>query len=438
MEAKADLDIAITEGNRPYEPRGAALALFSCREREVLMEGPAGTGKTRALLEKANLCAIKYPGMRALLVRKTRESMTQSVLVTFEEKVVPPDWPILAGASRAQRQCYTYPNGSCLVIGGIDRSSKIMSTEFDLVLAFEARELTEDDWECLLTRLRHGAMPYQQAVADTNPDLPNHWLNRRAGGTRMIRLLSRHEDNPTIHADYLANLSQLTGVRRQRLYKGQWAGVEGRVYADFDSAVHLLDKRDIPPDWRRVRSIDFGFTHPLVCQWWAVDGDGRMYLYRELYRTRMLVEDAAKRIVALSEGERIEATVADHDAEGRATLERYNVATLPADKRIHIGIQAVSSRLRLADDGKPRLFLLRDVLVERDPRLSQCHEPACTQEEIDHYVWPRELSGSSRNSEAPAPGCDHGMDAMRYAVSYVDGLNHADAMLDIRVLGVRE
>ena len=31
-------------------------------------------------------------------------------------------------------------------------------------------------------------------------------------------------------------------------------------------------------------SVDFGFTNPIVIQWWAEDPDGRLYLYRELYR----------------------------------------------------------------------------------------------------------------------------------------------------------
>jgi predicted transcriptional regulator len=41
--------------------------------------------------------------------------------------------------------------------------------------------------------------------------------------------------------------------------------------------------------------VDFGYTNPFVMQWWAEDPDGRLYLYREIYRTRRLVEDHAKR-----------------------------------------------------------------------------------------------------------------------------------------------
>ncbi len=38
--------------HRPYQPFGAAKKLFECRDREISTVGPAGTGKTRAVLER--------------------------------------------------------------------------------------------------------------------------------------------------------------------------------------------------------------------------------------------------------------------------------------------------------------------------------------------------------------------------------------------------
>src|SRR6185295_13090648 len=97
---------------RPYTPHGAAREMFYSRDEEILLDGPAGTGKSRAILEKFHLCCMKYPGIRALILRKTRESMTESVLVTFEERVLPEGSPLMAGASRANRGSYDYHNGS--------------------------------------------------------------------------------------------------------------------------------------------------------------------------------------------------------------------------------------------------------------------------------------------------------------------------------------
>src|SRR4051812_42143326 len=97
---------------------------MGCRDSEVLIEGPAGTGKSIAAMQKMHVAALKYPGMRGLVVRQTRESLTESVLVTYETKILPEHSPIAGGASRASRQSYIYPNGSTLVIGGIKASGR--------------------------------------------------------------------------------------------------------------------------------------------------------------------------------------------------------------------------------------------------------------------------------------------------------------------------
>lgn len=417
-----------------YEPRGAAVQLWQCKATEILMEGPAGTGKTRAILEKVLALADKYPNSRHLICRKTRAAMTESVLVTFEEKVLPPGHPMKLGPSREQRRSYKLSNGSQIVVGGLDHPERTFSTEYDTVSVFEATEATENDWESLHRALRNGRMGYHQAIADCNPGAPTHWLNQRANRNAMVRLLSRHEDNPQFWdaytkkwtpegVEYIARLDALTGHRKLRLRYGKWAAAEGVVYSEFDAAVHLIDA--MPDGWhrwtRRFRSIDFGYTNPFVCLWGVLDPDGRLYIYREIYHTRKLVEDHARDIRQRSSGERYESTVADHDAEDRATLDRHGISTVPAHKAITPGIEAVQARLRAAGDGKPRLFILRDALVELDEHLIESKLPVRTAEEFDAYIYPQASAGKAAK-ELPIDANNHGMDALRYMVAAIDGL----------------
>jgi len=57
---------------RRYAARGAALEVFRRRESEVLICGAAGTGKSRACLEKLHAMMLLNPGSRALIyVRRT-------------------------------------------------------------------------------------------------------------------------------------------------------------------------------------------------------------------------------------------------------------------------------------------------------------------------------------------------------------------------------
>jgi len=413
------------------EPRGAALALLYDQSPELLIEGPAGTGKTLGVLTKLLICCEKYPGIRVLVVRKTRESCTESVLVEWETSCLPPGCYLIDGPDRARRQRYTFANGSEIIVGGMDKSSKVMSTQYDLIFAEEATELTEDDWEKLGTRNRNYKMPYQQMIANVNPDAPTHWLNQRANRGLMARHLSKHTDNPKYHdgTDWtpegrsyvLGRLAKLTGVRRARLYEGKWAAAEGIVYDNWDASIHLIDRFAIPAEWRRFRVVDFGYTNSFVCQWWAIDPDGRLYRYREIYRTQRIVADHAEDIKRLSAGESYVATVADHDAEDRATLHAAGIPTVPAFKAVTVGIQAVQDRLRPAGDGKPRLFLLRDSLVSRDERLVEAKKPLCTEQEIDGYVWQKAADGRPVKEE-PVKVDDHGCDCLRYAVAWAEGL----------------
>lgn len=366
--------------------------------------------------------------MRGLIVRKTRRSITQSAMVTFERKVL---HPLEKVRFHTTQQAYLYPNGSELVVGGLDKASKVMSMEYDMAYVQEAIELTEDDWESITTRLRYGVMPYQQLIADTNPDRENHWLNLRGRNGKTTVLESRHEDNPTLWDKernawtkegeaYIGKLEALTGVRYKRLRKGLWVQAEGQIYDEYDPAIHLIDRFDIPYTWPRYLVVDFGFTNPFVAQWWAEDLDGRLFRYREIYMTQRLVEDHAKQIRALCAGEPLpEDVICDHDAEGRATLAKYlGMSTTPAHKAVSEGIQAVQSRLKVAGDGRARLYLLRDSLVERDEARAEAKLPTCTEEEVDGYVW--NLKSGRNKGEEPVKENDHGMDAARYMVAHRD------------------
>lgn len=435
--------VQLPPGAIVYAPRGSALDIIKCKADEVMMDGPAGTGKSRASLEKLNALAIKYAGCRLAIVRKKRRSLTETGLVTFEQHVKPPC--DTTNQQRNVRQSYVYPNRSEIVVAGVDDPVKLMSAEFDVIYVMEATELSVRDWEFLSTRLRNGVIPYQQLIGDCNPGPPSHWLKKRMDAGVTTRIGCDHRDNPRLWdaragdwtpfgRTYMARLDKLTGPRRDRLRHGLWAAAEGLVYDNWRPGVHVVPRRELPKDWRRIVSIDFGYNHPFVAQWWAIDPDGAMWMYREIYRTQRTVKDHAAQIGALTKGEDIEAWVTDHDAEDRATLEQeLGITTTAADKAVTVGIQGVQDRLgREADpdkpdlpEVKPRLFIFEDALVEQDPALIDestglATGPTRTIEEVDGYIWAKSPNGETLK-EKPVKVGDDGMDALRYAVRYADG-----------------
>jgi len=333
--------------------------------------------------------------------------------------------------------------------GGLDEPTRILSAEYDFIFVPQAEELDVGDWEQLLGRAngRAGHSPFPQVIGDCNPDVPEHWIMHRPS---LKVFHTTHLDNPTIYARdaygelildkvgepmptpggelRLKTLRSMTGLRYKRGFLGLWVGAEGAVYEDFDSRLHVVDRFAVPYEWKKYRVIDFGYTHPFVCQWWAMDDEGRLYMYREMYMTKRTVNThvngsvAIRGIIYYTGDEKIETTICDHDAEDTATLREFGIKTTNADKRIQVGLEKVQDRMQKDADGKPRIFFMRDTLVEEDPSLKDEFKPLNTVQELPGYVWQNVGNKvESAKDEKPVKKGDHGMDAMRYLVMYFDG-----------------
>ena len=404
--------------------------------RELLISGPAGTGKTYGILATIHCLCRDYPGLRVLFVRANRSDITESTLVTFEAVLKADGYEWLAeSVQRNHRQNYTYPNGSQIVLCGLNRNpTKVRSSEWDVIYINESIEVSQAAWEEAGSRLgRPGRSgKYGWLIGDTNPSYPTHWLKQRcnSGATQLWNTL--HKANPKMWGRggwtedgqrYFKILDKLTGHRLQRLRYGRWIAAEGAVYDGFNSEIHVIKRFPIPLRWKRVRSIDFGYTNPFVCQWWAIDPDGRAYLYRELYAPKRTVRSWAGTIHDWSGPPRFyDETVADHDAEDRATLAECEIETFPAYKSLLRGIDAVQNRLIVQADGKPRLYFFDDARLGRgDDSLRDDQKPTCTIEEIEAYSWSKATEGRATKEE-PVKLNDHGCDAMRYAIAYIDDL----------------
>lgn len=455
-----------------YSPRGSAVTVMEAQDPELLVSGPAGTGKSRACLEKLHLIALCVPGVKMLAVRKTLVSLSATGMQTFKTHVAAKSIAAghvkFYGGSQTQPAAWLYSNGSQLVIGGMDNPMKIMSSEYDVIYIQEANEVTLTDWESCTSRLRNGVLGYQQLLADCNPDSENHFLYMRWQEGQLRRIDSLHTDNPVYFNDdgtptpagrsyVLGTLASLTGVRRERLYHGRWVSAEGVIWEDWEPAHHLVDRFTVPDTWPRFWVVDFGLVHPFVCQWWAEDPDGRLFRYREIHMSHRLVEENARDMLLASTravkrgydrkpygsghevlkdikaGNRVwdepvpQALITDHDAEDRATLTKHTgMVTKAAKKSVVEGINAVGARLKKQRDGRARLFLLRDSLIEVDDVAKQAARPLCTEAEIPSYVWAKKADGTWKKDE-PVKENDDGCDAMRYMVAFKDLRSRSNA-----------
>lgn len=415
---------------------GPAREFWAYKGIEVMLSGPYETGKTFAALSKFHALMCKYPNARGLMTRDTYSDLINTAVVTYEKKVLPfPPEDVRSAVKKfggEKPQFYDYPNGSRLVTAGLDNPGKTLSAEYDFIYVNQAEKISLNTWETLTRAVtgRANNAPYTQLMGDCNPDTPTHWIRNRQ---RLKVFEQLHRNNPTLYDQETGELTPrgiktmevldgLTGLRYKRGRLGLWVSAEGQVYDTFDPSVHVIDNFPIPAHWKKYRAIDFGFTNPFVCQWWAEDHDGRLYLYREIYMTQRTVRVHAEQIKRLSGNEEYVFTVADHDAEDRATLDENGIKTIAARKDISPGLQAVQERLNVLDDGKPRIYIMRGALVEADKSLYREYpgdtQPVSTEQEFTSYVWPDGKDGKPKK-ETPVDMYNHGMDCTRYMVMQV-------------------
>ncbi len=424
---------------KEFRLRGGNAEAFQWRRSgEYVLAGPGGTGKTVANLLHLLHFGQTYPGARLLILRKTRASLTESALVTWERDILGDGHPIIGNPiNRGNRQNYRFPNTTQLVTGGIDRPDKLLSTEFDLIYVPEANELSLAEWETLGGRLRAGAGPYDLLFGDVNPTTPTHWIYRRAQAGKLKLISTTHKDNPRYWdvdrqewteagLRYLTRLRTMTGARKKRFLLGEWAAAEGLVYDGYSPSIHdLPDGWEPPSGWERIWCLDFGFSNPLVLGMWAIDGDGRLYLYREYYLTETRVETLAKMVKADCErrGEPAPAAVVcDHDPENAATWDAYAGlrinATMADKQRRDEGIEEVQGRFDIQGDGRPRIFLGANCLAHvADQKLMDAGKPTRLSEELVSYVW--DLKNPDRLKDEPLKVGDHHCDALRYLSRWV-------------------
>lgn len=398
----------------------------------LLLTGSAGGGKSRVAAEKIHAYCLKYPGAVGVIGRKDKTTARRSVVQVLRYKVQEgTEW----GYYVKSEGVFQYLNGSRIWVVGmrdeeqrealrsIDRDGAI-----DIAWFEEANKFSLADHNELLGRMRGRAAGWSQIIYSTNPDAPTHWIYQiliKGYGATVI--YSGAKDNPYNPPEYTQRLNQLTGIQRLRLRDGKWVQAEGAIYEEFDPEIHLINREDLPEIFRYVVGIDFGYVNPFVASLWGLDNDDRMYLIRQIYYTKRIVEDHAPGIREMTEGLKIEAYICDHDAEDRATLEKHlNIETTAAFKAVSPGIQNVANRLKIQPDGKPRIFFVRGALEEEDYSLVDKRKPLSTEDEIPGYSWAHTPDGRPIKEE-PSKINDHGMDELRYVAAYIDDLKSQEA-----------
>ncbi len=298
---------------------------------EVLFGGAAGGGKSYGQIVDALIYALKYPGSKQIIFRRTFPELDKSIIRTALDL-----FPRAIFKYNSSKHTGLFKNGSILDFGYCDSANdvfKYQSAEFDVIRFDELTHFTEDIYTYLISRLR-GANDFPKSVkSSTNPGGIGHtWVKERfidigepnevhefEAGTRIF-IPSKVQDNKFLmekDKDYIKRLENLDEKNKKALLYGDWDIFDGLYFEEFKRDIHVCKPFEIPTEWRRYRAIDYGLDCFAVL-WIAINSLGECYVYREFAESNMIISDAAKKANELSEGEKIKITYAPPDLWGRS------------------------------------------------------------------------------------------------------------------------
>ena len=318
-----NLDLKVTKKQK---------AFIDARENEVLFGGAAGGGKSYGQIVDALLFALKYPGSKQLILRRTFSELDKSLIRT-SLSLYPREIYTFNSSSHTGR----FINGSCIDFGYCANENDVyqyQSAEYDCIRFDELTHFTEMQYVYLISRVRGANAFPKQIKSSTNPGGVGHsWVKARfvdpaPGGERFtgegemtrVFLPSLLRDNDFLNKsdpNYRLRLEALPEREKKALLFGDWNIFEGQYFTEFSTEKHVCEPFEIPQSWRKYRTIDYGLDR-LAVLWIAISGDGGIYVYREYCESGLPISTAARAITERTPtGEDIYATLAPPDLFSR-------------------------------------------------------------------------------------------------------------------------
>jgi hypothetical protein len=374
------------------EPHPRQKLAMSCPAGQIFFGGAAGGGKSFcSLLFVARGAKDWGKDFRAIMFRKTYPQL-EEIEREAKRLFVP-----MGTRYNATKHNFIFPNGAELRLASLEKDrdvEKYQGQQFGLIVFDElANWPTDYCWEYMTSRNRSAAGVECQMLGTGNPGGPgnawvkNKWIDGfkpdvmykipvykdKGGEWKYITqcfVPSLLEDNPTLtenDPEYETRLMALPEHLRRALRFGDWDVYSGQVFGEWRRERHVVKPFALPASgWFKFYAMDWGFNKPYSVSKFAVNYDGKVIKYGEMYGCQKGEVNKGTKEASAIVAERVwqdamEEGVADMVADP-ATWNKQDGYPAPADNFGKAGF----SMIRAVNDRLPGLNTFHNFLQQKD------------------------------------------------------------------------
>jgi len=327
--------------NIVFEPnKGPQTEFLASSEREVFYGGARGGGKSYAMLvDPLRYCDKDHH--RALLLRRSMPELRD--MINHSQRLYPKAYP--GTRWREQEKEWRFPSGARIEFGYAENLTDVLRYQGQSYTWIGVDELpqypTPEIYNFLRSSLRSvdpeipvfmrstgnpgniGSLWVKEMFVD--PAEPNTAfdvnIDTIVGKKKITRrfIPAKLQDNPYLMQtdDYLIMLSSLPEVQRKQFLEGDWSAFENSAFPEFSITTHVVQPFDVPRNWLRFRTCDWGYSTAACVLWIAVDFDNNFWVYREYYTKRVTADIFAKQVLEREQGEYIRYGILDSSTWAR-------------------------------------------------------------------------------------------------------------------------
>lgn len=263
--------------------------------------GSAGSGKSYFLTQRIIVRCCNEP-IRFVVCRRYGTTLRNSVFALFKE--VLEKWKLIPYVKiRETDMSIHFPNGSSIILLGLDEETKLLSlANISGVWVEEAYEVPQNLIDQLNLRMR-GQAANQQIWLSWNPISKNNYLYKfsvEEPPENSIFIHSTFKDNPFLNQEYVDALLELyvRNPAKARIFcDGEWGvDTEGLVITNWRK--EEFDPMDLAAlGYEHRVGMDLGWTDPSAIVDTLYDKENRtIYVFNEFYKRGCQLSELAEAV----------------------------------------------------------------------------------------------------------------------------------------------